>query len=205
MLRHASVIGAAFELDLLAEILPEAGADPERWARLGDFVVWDGPSTLRFRHDLVRAAAYGGLSFERRREIHARVGEVIERRVAEAETVAGILSLHFLEAGEFDKAWGYSVAAGNDARSKHANVDAATFYERALVAALDLTGNPAAVAEVNEALGDVRELAARYEEADASYLRSTELAPSPRLLRKRAIVAERQGQFDAALALIDEG
>jgi predicted ATPase/class 3 adenylate cyclase len=205
LLRHAAVIGRTFDLDLLAAISPEEGsADPERWRRLADFVDWQGEGTLRFNHDLVRAAAYEGLSFAVRREIHRRVGEALERRVDDAEDLAALLSLHFFEGGVFDKAWGYSVAAGDAARAKHANVDAATFYERALAAAAELTPDPIAVAAVSESLGDVRELAARYDEADAAYLQSLELAPSPRLARKRAIVGERRGRYEDALALIDD-
>jgi class 3 adenylate cyclase/tetratricopeptide (TPR) repeat protein len=205
LLRHAAVIGRTFELDLLAAILPEEGSgDPERWRRLADFVDWQGEGTLRFNHDLVRAAAYEGLSFAVRREIHGSVGEALERRVGDAEDLAALLSLHFFEAGEFDKAWGYSVAAGDAARAKHANIDAATFYERALAAAAELTPDPIAVAGVSESLGDVRELAARYDEADAAYLQSLELVPSARLVRKRAIVGERRGRYEDALALVDE-
>jgi class 3 adenylate cyclase/tetratricopeptide (TPR) repeat protein len=205
LLRHASVIGPSFGLDLLEEILPEEGGDPERWGRLADFVDWDGPSRLRFRHDLVHAAAYDGLSFARRREIHALVGAAIERRSFDASLDAEVLSLHFLAAGEWEKAWRYSVAAGDDARSKYANIDAATFYERALAAAGGFAPPADELARVCEALGDVRELAARYEEAGAAYERALEeggqRAP---LLRKRGVLAERQGRFDEALALYDE-
>ncbi|HEV7639582.1 MAG TPA: adenylate/guanylate cyclase domain-containing protein, partial [Gaiellaceae bacterium] len=206
LLRHAAVIGRTFELDLLAEILPEDdGADPERWRRLAEFIEWRDGQMLRFSHDLVRAAAYEGLSFAVRREIHGRIGAALERRAAEAEDLAPLLSLHFFEAGEFDKAWGYSVAAGNSARDKHANIDAATFYERALAAAEELTPEPIAVARVNESLGDVRELAARYDDADAAYLRAIALVPgTPRLLRKRAVVAERRGHYDDALSFLDD-
>jgi class 3 adenylate cyclase/tetratricopeptide (TPR) repeat protein len=205
LLRHASVIGPAFGLDLLEQILPEEAGDPDRWSRLADFVAWDGPSWLRFRHDLVHAAAYDGLSFAKRREIHALVGDAIERRSFDASLDAEVLSLHFLAAGEWEKAWGYSVAAGDDARSKYANIDAATFYERALAAAGGFAPPPGELVRVCEALGDVRELAARYEEADAAYERALgeggERAP---LLRKRGVLAERQGRYDDALALYDE-
>ena len=112
LLRHAAVLGRSFDLDLLSEILPEENsADPERWRRLGEFVEWED-SGLRFRHDLVRAAAYEGLSFTVRREIHGRVGEVLERRIADADDIAPLLSLHFFEADEHDKAWGYSDRRG---------------------------------------------------------------------------------------------
>ena len=48
LLRHASVIGPTFELDLLAEILPDEATDPEQWVRLADFVDWIGAGLLRF-------------------------------------------------------------------------------------------------------------------------------------------------------------
>jgi predicted ATPase/class 3 adenylate cyclase len=206
LLRHASVIGPSFDLDLLTETLADEGADPEQWERLADFVEWDGPQQLRFRHDLVRAAAYDGLSFARRHEIHALVGEAIERRAADPAGEAGVLSLHFLEAAEWEKAWRYAVLAGDDARAKYANIDAATFYERALAAADALQPSSDELARVCEALGDVRELAARYDESEAAYARGLEHGGrAARLMRKRGVVAERQGRYDDALALYEEG
>ncbi|HEU5362397.1 MAG TPA: adenylate/guanylate cyclase domain-containing protein [Gaiellaceae bacterium] len=205
LLRHASVIGPSFGLDLLAEILPEESADPDRWNRLVDFVDWDGPSRLRFRHDLVHAAAYEGLSFAKRREIHALVGGAIERRSFDPAMDAEVLSLHFLAAEDWSKAWQYAVRAGDDARAKYANVDSATFYERALAAAGGLEPLPAEVERVCEALGDVRELAGRYDEADAAYERAlVQGGPRATLLRKRGVVAERRGRYDDALTLYDE-
>jgi class 3 adenylate cyclase/tetratricopeptide (TPR) repeat protein len=206
LLRQASVIGASFDLDLLTETLTDEEAGTEQWERLADFVEWEGPLRLRFRHDLVRAAAYDGLSYTRRREIHARVGEAIERRTGGATAEAGVLSLHFSQAAEWEKAWRYAVRGGDDARSKYANVDAATFYERALTAAVSLQPPEEEITRVQEALGDVRELFASYDEADGAYLQAFEHGgPAARLLRKRGRVAERQGRYDDALALYDAG
>ena len=205
LLRHASVIGPSFDLDLLTETLSDVSADPEQWERLADFVAWEGPSRLRFRHDLVRAAAYDGLSFGRRREIHARVGEALEQRAADA-AAAGVLSLHFLAANKWEKTWRYAVLAGDDARSKHANVDAAAFYERALAAAGALQLPEDEVARVCEALGDVQELFAKYHEADIAYAQALDHGgPTARLMRKRGVVAEREGRYDDALALYGAG
>jgi class 3 adenylate cyclase/tetratricopeptide (TPR) repeat protein len=204
LLRHAAVIGPSFGLDLLEETLTEDAGDPERWSRLADFVAWDGPSHLRFRHDLVHAAAYDGLAYATRREIHALVGETLERRSFDPALDADVLSLHYLAAEEWEKAWRYAVVAGDDARSKYANVDAGTCYERALAAAGGLQPSDEELARVCEALGDVRELAAHYEVADAAYARAAEQgAEAARLARKRGVVAERQGRYDDALALYD--
>ncbi|HEX3805825.1 MAG TPA: adenylate/guanylate cyclase domain-containing protein [Gaiellaceae bacterium] len=204
LLRHASVIGPSFGLGLLEEILPDDVGDPERWSRLADFVEWDGPDHLRFRHALVHDAAYGGLSYAKRGEIHALVGEAIERGSFDSDLDAGVLSLHFVAAGEWAKAWRYAVLSGDAARAKYANVDAATFYERALAAAGGVELPEGELARVCEALGDVRELAARYEEAGAAYERAIATGGvRARLLRKRGIAAERLGSYEDALALYD--
>ena len=139
LLRYASVLGARFELDLLAEVLADELADVgdlERWRRLGEFVGLGGDERAAFRHDLFRAVAYEGLSFRRRREIHGRVGMVLESRAGQgSDELAALLSLHFLEADDYERAWRYSVAVGQLAQHRFANVDAAELFQRALAAA----------------------------------------------------------------------
>ena len=85
LLRWASVLGVSFSASLIADVLeddPLVAAGSEAWGRLGEFVERDPdvPGAFRFRHALIRDAAYEGLSYKRRRELHARVAEVIERR-----------------------------------------------------------------------------------------------------------------------------
>lgn len=215
LLRYAAVVGPTFDLDLVEEILAGQPLDPgdlERWQRLSEFVEWETGATLRFRHDLFRAMAYEGLSFRRRREIHGRVGDALERRSGEAlEEAAGLLSLHFLEAERHQKAWQYAVIAGRRAQAMYANVVAAELYERALTAARHLPELPAsAVVEVWEALGDVSELFARYDRAGEAYARALEAVAGdavaePRLLRKAGVIREREGRYEAALELYGRG
>ncbi len=211
LLRYASVVGARFDLELMREILAdeiEDVGDVERWQRVSEFVGRRDDDVLQFRHDLFRAAAYEGLSFRRRREIHARVGAALERRAGErTDEAAGLLSLHFLEGGEAEKAWRYSVAAGRRAQGRYANADAAEFYDRALRASVDMGEaevDGVEVAEIAEALGDVCELAARYEAAAAAYrharsLVGDQIVPATRLLRKEGVLLERLGRYNEAL------
>ena len=209
LLRVAAVVGPRFDLDLMREVLGDELEDVgeiERWQRLGEFVEWRGDDTLHFRHDLFRSAAYEGLSFQRRRDVHARVGAALEQRAGErSDEAAGLLSLHFLEGREPEKAWRYSVAAGRRAQALWANVDAAEFYERALSAAEELpAADPLEVSAVAEALGDVCELAARYDEAGTAYARARALVggdvvATARLLRKEGVLHERLGGYDDAL------
>ena len=213
LLRNASVLGARFELDLLADVLADELADVgdlERWRRLGEFVAWEGTNELRFRHDLFRTVAYEGLSFRRRREIHGRVGTVLESRAGQGSVeLAPLLSLHFLHAEDYERAWRYSVAVGQLAQHRFANVDAAELFQRALAAAEHLELPPLEVAHVAEALGDVCELAARYEEAGVAYRLARELAADgleqSRLMRKEGILRERLGSYPEALEWYGRG
>jgi tetratricopeptide (TPR) repeat protein len=188
--------------------------DDERWKRLSEFVESESPRQMRFRHDLVCAMAYDGLSFRRRREIHGKVGAALEAR----EEDAAVLSLHFLEAGEHEKAWLYAVVAGRSAEVQHANVVAAELYERALAAAAELPELTAGeIVPVLESLGDVARLFAGYEHAEAAYRRAFELAGDDvitrtRLMRKAGVTIQQLGRreeglewFERALGELDEG
>ena len=67
--------------------------------------------------------------------------------------------------------------AGRRAQDRSANVEAIELYERALDVAEGAGATPDEVADVAEALGDVAELAARYETAEAAYERAREAVP----------------------------
>ena len=207
LLRYAAVIGPAFPLDLVDEILEDEvpdGVDPERWEALDEFVqpVWDGE--LVFRHDLLRQTAYSGLSYRRRRDIHGRVGLALERRAGDrADEEAAILSLHFLEAEDGERAWSYAVAAADRAAAGFANVVAAELYERALAAA-DL--HPVDVSErarVLEALGDMRERFGAFEPALDAYSQARAALEQPldraRVTARVAHCLDREGRYDEAV------
>ena len=210
LLRYASVVGQWFDLDVLREVVAgelQDVTDIRRWHRLSDFVERGSDDAFFFRHELFRVAAYEGLSFRRRREIHGLVGTALEQQFAgRTDEAAGLLSHHFLEAGDGPRAWRYSVVAGQRARSRLANVDATEFFGRALRAADELAAaSPLDVADVAEALGDVSELSARYEDARGAYRRARaarvdDPAAQLRLTRKEGTLLERLGHYDEAVA-----
>ncbi len=216
LLRHASVLGASFQGHLLREVLrqgrgPTLG-DAAVWQRLADFLSRGEGDLIHFRHALIRDAAYEGLPYRRRQEIHARVGEVIERAAGPAaEEQAELLSLHFFEAGTYDRAWAYSRLAGERAQSKFANVDAADFYRRALESARRLGGIEArALARVHQSLGDVSERTGMYEQAGAAYRTARRLVKEDavtraRLLLKQGLLHERAGRHTSALTWYGRG
>ena len=137
--------------------------------RLAGFLEPAGHGRFRFRHALIRAAAYEGLSFRRRRELHNRVGELLETGPA-ADDQAELLSLHFFHAGRSDKAWHYSRVAGDRSLARYAYVEAAEFYTRAVDSARRLPElDGAVVSRALESLGDVQMQVGDSDDARRSY------------------------------------
>ena len=207
LLRYAAVVGPVFRLDLVGEILadevPEA-SDPERWDSLAEFVQQADDGELAFRHDLLRQTAYGGLSYRRRRDIHGRVGLALERHAAgRAEEEAAILSLHFLEAEDGERAWRYAVAAADRAAAGFANVVAAELYERALAAADLHSVEMSDRARVLEALGDMRERFGAFEPALDAYSQARDALEQAldraRVIGRIAHCLDREGRYDEAV------
>ena len=216
LLRWASVLGATFSGDLVAQVLagdPEAALDSESWDRLTEFVERDPHTagTFRFRHALIRDAAYEGLSFRRRRELHARVAEVLLRETPDTADVAELLSLHFMLADEAAETWTYSVLAGERAKAKFANVDAAEFLRRALSVAPMLPSlSRAEVGRTWESLGDLLMLSADYADAHDAYRHARKLVRGDAngvagLCLKEGLVREAEGHYSDALRWFTRG
>ncbi|HEX3224514.1 MAG TPA: tetratricopeptide repeat protein [Gaiellaceae bacterium] len=213
LLRWASVLGTSFSVLVIRDVLeedPTAAADSEAWDRLAEFVERDPevPNAFRFRHALIRDAAYEGLSYRRRRELHGKVAEVLERREPDA---VELLSLHFHRAEDKPATWRYSLEAGRDAQAKWANLEAAEFYERALDAASEVPGlEVSAIAATWESLGDCLHLAGRFDRGAEAYERALELTPksSPEhieVLFKQGALHRDMGRYDEAIRWYHRG
>jgi len=202
LLRYASVLGTTFGPTLvdtaLAGLVPSTG--DRAWLRLGDFVDHDPGGSFHFRHALIRDAAYEGLPYRRRRDLHARVGETLEAGAA-AEEQAELLSFHFFQAGRFEKAWRYSRLAGERAEAKYANVEAAQFYRRALETGRRVSVDRRDLATVWRSLGDVCERAGLYGEARDAYRNAARTGGGDGLdlFLRQGVIRERLGQYSSAL------
>ncbi len=217
LLRRAAVLGRTVDLSVLGEVLadqPDAG-DLARWSRLEEFVEWVGEGHVRYRHDVYAEAAYAGLPERVVRDLHARVAQALRRRAGdEIDPIAAVLASHYQRAGDALAAYTFGRRGGDLARAQAANIDAAALYRRALAAGTTADVPPAELAAVAEALGDVAELAGRYDEALAGYAAARRLyaaqatpagqgestaMPRARVARLTGIVCERQGRYREAL------
>jgi tetratricopeptide (TPR) repeat protein len=102
----------------------------------------------------LREAAYEGLPFRRRAQLHGKVGATLEA-LDDPDALAGRLAYHFFEARDWTRAVRYGWLAGKAASDVYANEDAATLLDRALEAARrSRRTRPEEVAKIAEALGD---------------------------------------------------
>lgn len=213
VLRRLSVLGQQFDRDLAGSVLE--GGVPDRgdsiWRRLGEFIGDDG-AILFFRHALIRDGAYEGLPYRLRRRLHGLVGERLEREAGDrTEDVGELLSLHFFHASAYERAWWYSTMAAERAREIFANVEAAEFYDRALVCSRHLGSvvPGTEVARVYEALGDVRNRIGENAKAAVAFrlarrLTSEDPVATSRLLVKQGRVRQQSGGYSQALRALGQ-
>ncbi|HFD39212.1 MAG TPA: tetratricopeptide repeat protein, partial [Anaerolineae bacterium] len=148
LLALAAVIGRHFDLALLraaATDAPAVDASLDEWlARrliLQPAACRLQPATRNlfdFSHDKIRATVYHALGTGRRRLLHRRVGEALERlHSQQREAVYEQLAYHYEQAGAADPAWTYLLRAGDKAAALYAHPEALGFYDRALALAAD--------------------------------------------------------------------
>lgn len=87
----------------------------------------------RFQHRLFQQYIYDSLSQTERDILHFEVGNALERlHDGFVDEIAAILSWHFTQAGEAERAIPYLLKAGDRARDLHAIEEAIIYYEHAL-------------------------------------------------------------------------
>lgn len=86
-----------------------------------------------FKHILTQEVAYDSLSFKRKRDLHLKVADFIEYKYKKTiEEVLGFLTHHYYKGQEWEKAFYYSIEAGDKAKKAYANIEALSYYDKAL-------------------------------------------------------------------------
>jgi tetratricopeptide (TPR) repeat protein len=157
LVRRASVLGLCFHPRLLRHVLDPGTSEPDEqtWSRLSTVFTNDAGGYVRFRRPAVCEAAYEGLPFRLRRQLHSAVGRALEPDLGrDADADPAVLSLHFSLAGENTQAWKYALIAARRARVRFAHADAARLYQRAIQAGRADGINRSELAAAWEALGE---------------------------------------------------
>jgi class 3 adenylate cyclase/tetratricopeptide (TPR) repeat protein len=171
LLQMASVIGRSFDLRLLRGLSNSNGGLDDHiriWHRSGLIQPLE-PEQYIFRHVLIQEAAYQSTLLKRRRELHLRIGEILEGFHAERlEEFAPLLAFHFYNAGDA-RSLKYDLIAGDKAAHLFANAEAAIHYSRALETARRTGADSQLFSKLYGQLGGVLELSGRYDQALANY------------------------------------
>lgn len=130
--------------------------------------------TYTFKHTLTQETAYDSLLRTKRADLHRRVAAAIEELFPDQlEHNAAVLALHYDQAGIDDKAFTYSLMAGDLARRAYAHHEALMFYDRALALAarLDDSALQAQVRHLYAHRGNVFEVRGDFDDALENYRR----------------------------------
>ena len=130
VLEVVAVAGPTFEPSLPERVLAiDVGRAVHELLREGILEQETGTG-LRFRHSLMREAAYDTITRRRRRDLHLRVGEELE--AGEVAVDSAVLAFHFREAGDLRRAARHGLDAGAQAVRVGAYVDACRHFDEAL-------------------------------------------------------------------------
>lgn len=145
-----AVIGRDFTIEALIDVVEKSEdlirSDVEALLASGLVVQRDRSqaSQYSFKHALVHDAAYSTILRTRRREIHSRIIDILERQLGE-ESLERVdtLAHHAYLGGIWDKAFDYLSQSGSRAMGRSALQEAAAQFEQALEAAERLQDTPA--------------------------------------------------------------
>lgn len=209
----AATVGRAFGFDVLEQASPRSEeqiveALDELWQRR--IVRERGLDTYDFTHDKLREAAYRRTGSARRRMLHRRVAQALERlHGADLDSVSGQLAAHYECAGWIERSIDFYMRAATVAQHVYANAESVDLLSRALRLLAD---------QPQEAQRDQRELALRTglggalsvergygaQEVSDTYARAWELCerlgdePAAPVIRGVALAALTRGELHRA-------
>jgi tetratricopeptide (TPR) repeat protein len=163
-----------------------------------------------FKHSLTRDVAYSGVLRDRRRDIHGRVVDAIEKTYADRLTEqVERLAYHAVRSGVKEKAANYLWQAGAKAAARSALPDARAWYEQALDILKSLPETSATLEQsfeirlelrtVLRQLGEVREMLNHLHEAEALAERLRDDLRLGRVLSFMTAVLSNLDQLDEAV------
>ena len=171
----AAAIGRIIPDSLLLEVFGESDSnvvpalDAVCQAHL---LVESDANTFQFTHDLIHDVVAANLSTVRRKLLHRRIAEVLERHLD--ETSVELLAYHYELAGDQQKTIAYLEQAGDRAQGMRAYADAERYFHDLIRRAEAVRWKADEVARIREKLGNVLYAAARFDAAVESLNLSAE-------------------------------
>jgi len=208
----AAVIGRAFSFELLAKVSKREEDEllealDELWQRR---ILHEARrERYDFSHAKLREVTYTKLRPPRRRLLHRRVAEALERVYANSlDSVSGQMASHFEQAGVVERAIACYQRAAEVAQRVYANAEALAAYRHAMAlleGATESEGQPEKIAQLHQRVGDVLFLIGQYDEAKLVYERAISHIPKhdriwlARIHREFGAIFIEQHRYEEAL------
>jgi len=192
-LRMAATLGKSFSFielasvaaddeDALLDALDEASAAQLIRANTASAGASTGDDSFVFTHDKIREVLYEELNPIRRRRLHLRIGDALEKLYGSAAPIADEhaqdLAYHFTQAGDLERSLAWSRRAARNAVAVFAHDEALQFLEHARESA-EALHRPDEVAAIDEEIGDIHEARGVIPAAVESFERALAQAPTP--------------------------
>jgi class 3 adenylate cyclase/tetratricopeptide (TPR) repeat protein len=184
VLTQSAIVGRAFSVEVLEamddadpDALLDVIEDAERARLIIPAPEPSGEDRFIFAHELIRQTLLVDLSLTRRRRLHARTADALERHYAgHLDQQAATIAYHLLEAetaGDAGRAFDYLVRAGRWAMDGGAFEEALRHYDKA--STLQEVAGPPARAALLADLGDARRCAGHWDTAIDAWRQSAVL------------------------------
>ena len=210
VLQVASVVGRRIRTPLLDAVLDPASGSSVALDRLVDAGLMDRlegdpDHQVAFHHALVQDVAYGRMLRRRRRELHGRAADAMERLYGTGDDVIDVLARHLYLARAGDRAVAALSRAAERAAGFFANDEAILALERAAeVLGSAETSDSERLHEIRLRLAGLYERIGRYPEALAAYGSVREAVGAPLAWLGLARTHRSLGAYETALRTIDD-
>ena len=138
LLKEAAVIGRYFFFKVLAEVTGAPGEIHDRLHYLKGMQLIRERKRFEeveylFNHALVQEVAYESILLKKRKELHVKVAQAIEKVFSSRlSDFYGMLALHYSKGENLEKAEEYLIKAGEEALKAAASIEALNYYQEAL-------------------------------------------------------------------------
>ncbi|HEX4824917.1 MAG TPA: AAA family ATPase [Candidatus Polarisedimenticolaceae bacterium] len=182
VLRAAAVLGKSFEFRELMAVAGEKGEDAlldaVDSAVAAQLLIAGRDESFAFTHDKIREVLYEELNPIRRRRLHKRTAEGLEKIAANRPICAEKLAHHYVEAGEHEHGLTWAKRAGEDATRVFAYDEAIAAYQRGIECA-QVLGRDDEVLALEETAGRTQTMAGNLVAGLAHFERALALTQDP--------------------------
>ncbi len=183
MLHTAAAIGKEFDFEELAaasQLSEDQLLDGLDEAEVTQLLRREKREFFSFTHDKIREVLYEELNPIRRKRLHQRIGEGLERRyAADVGAHAQELAHHFTLSGDLPQSLRYSLIAAEKSRLLFALDEAVRYYEVAREAA-EMLKQPEQLAKIYRSMGEIYSHLGPVSEAVEYFELAIKLEPDPR-------------------------